>query len=63
MVRITCPIEILKNREIKCGDRCLGSAESSAKYLYPSEGYDFVVDTSSKSSKENAKLIFDAFFK
>ena len=61
-VRITCPLDILKSRELKRGDRCVGSAEASAEYLFPKEGYDFVVDTGAKSPEENAQLIFKELF-
>ena len=58
-VRIACPLDILKGRELARGDRCIGSAEASAKYLFPKEGYDLVVDTGTRSPEENAKLIAD----
>ena len=61
-VRITCPLDILKSRELKRGDRCVGSAEASVEYLFPKEGYDFIVDTSAKSPEENAQLIFKELF-
>ena len=61
-VRITCPLDILKSRELKRGDRCVGSAEASAEYLFPKEGYDLVVDTGAKSPEENAQLIFKELF-
>ena len=58
-VRITCPLNILKERELERGDRCLGSAESSEEYLFPKEGYDLVIDTGVKSPDENARIIFN----
>ncbi len=61
-VRITCPLDILKRRELKRGDRCVGSAEASAEYLFPKEGYDLVVDSGAQSPEENARLIFTTFF-
>ena len=61
-VRITCPLDILKRRELKRGDRCVGSAEASAEYLFPKEGYALVVDTGEQSPEENARLIFTSFF-
>ena len=61
-VRIACPLDILKSRELARGDRCIGSAEASAKYLFPKEGYDLTVDTSTKSPEENARLIADVLF-
>ena len=62
-VRIVCPLEILKRREKERGDRCPGSAESSAEYLYPKEGYDLAVDSSAGSPSENALLIYEKFFR
>lgn len=51
-VLITCDSEILKQREIERGNRCVGSAEESLKYLYPKEGYDLVVDSSRLSTEQ-----------
>ena len=64
-VHITCPPDIpdiLKSRELARGNRCIGSAEASAEYLFPKEGYDLVVDTGTKSPAENALLIIKALF-
>ena len=61
-VHIICPLDILKSREIERGNRSIGSAEASATYLFPKEGYDLVVDTGTKSPAENALLVFNAFF-
>ena len=58
-VHITCPTEILREREQARGDRCAGTAESSAAYLYPRDGYDLTVDTGAKSPRENAQAIFE----
>ena len=58
-VHITCPLHILKSRELERGDRSPGSAEASAEYLYPKEGYDLTIDTGAKSPSENALLIFN----
>ena len=63
MVHVTCPLEILKQRENSRGDRCLGSAEASYKYLYPKTGYDLVIDTSKASLEKNAYEIFKEIFK
>ena len=59
-VHIACPLEVLRARERARGDRCPGSAESSAEYLYPKEGYDLTVDTSRGTPSENARLILEA---
>ncbi|MBP5225163.1 MAG: AAA family ATPase [Lachnospiraceae bacterium] len=61
-VRVTCPMEILIARELERGDRCPGSAEASAQYLFPKEGYDLTVDTGTKTPEENALLIFSRLF-
>ena len=44
-VHVTCPLDTLIKREKERGNRCLGSSESSYKYLYPKDGYDLTVDT------------------
>lgn len=62
LVRLTCSPEILKRREQARGDRCPGSAESSAAYLYPKGGYDLVLDTGIHAPAENASAILDWFF-
>ena len=62
LVRITCPLPVLRERESVRGDRCPGSAEASAAYLYPSGGYDLTVDTGEASPSENALRTFRAFF-
>lgn len=63
MIRITCPLQILRQREIARGDRSPGSAEASEQYLFPKKGYDLVIDTGRKSTSENALLIFNTIFK
>ena len=62
LVHITCPPEILRERERARGDRCAGSAEASAEYLFPKEGYDLTVDTGRTPAAENASLIYKRFF-
>ena len=62
MIRITCPLQLLRQRELARGDRSPGSAEASEQYLFPKEGYDLVVDTGMKSPSENALLIFSKVF-
>lgn len=62
-VRITCALDVLKSRELARGNRCIGSAEASAEFLYPKEGYDLVVDTGTRPPSENARLIFNALFR
>ena len=63
MVRVTCSLDILRARELERGNRSPGSAEASAEYLYPKEGYDLVIDTGVKTAEENARLIIRELFK
>ena len=56
-VRVTCPLDILKQREAARGDRCPGSAEDSDAYLYPREGYDLVVDTGIETAEKVAERV------
>ena len=60
-VHITCLPAVLREREGARGDRCPGSAEASAEYLYPRDGYDLTVDTGVKSPRENALAIWTLF--
>ncbi len=62
MVHVTCPAEVLRERERARGDRCPGSAESSAEYLFPKDGYDLTVDTGSGTPSENALRIAEKLF-
>ena len=57
LVRVSCPTEVLRQREKARGDRCPGSAEASEKYLYPRDGYDLCVDTSVLSAEACADRI------
>ena len=45
LIHVTCPLEILKQREKERKNRCLGSAEASYEYLFPKEGYKLTIDT------------------
>lgn len=59
LVHVTCPVEILKQREAERGNRCIGSAEASFEYLYPKEGYDVTIDTYGLSLEKGCTLILD----
>ena len=61
-VCVTCPLEILRKRELERNDRCLGSAEASYTYLFPKEGYDLTVDTHFMTLSECANKIFEMIF-
>ena len=60
-VHVSCPLEVLLQREFARKNRCLGSAEASFTYLYPKEGYDLTVDTSAMTSEQCAERIVNAF--
>lgn len=57
MVQVTCPLNELEKREKGRGDRYIGSAKASCKYLYPQKGYDLILNTLELSSKECSKKI------
>ena len=59
LVHVTCPLEVLQEREKERKDRCLGSAEASYTYLFPKEGYDLTVDTHSMTISECAYKILE----
>ncbi|MBR3879079.1 MAG: AAA family ATPase [Clostridia bacterium] len=61
LVQVTCPREVLKEREKAREDRCIGSAEASYEHLYPKFGYDVTVDTFYVTPKMGAlRIIYDA---
>lgn len=62
LIHVTCPLEVLREREEARKNRCLGSAESSWTYLFPKDGYDLTVDTHRMTSAECAAVILDAVF-
>lgn len=57
-VHVTCPLDVLLQREQARGNRCGGSAEASFTYLFPKEGYDLEVDTNDLTSQQAAELIY-----
>ena len=59
LVHVTCPLDVLIQREEERGDRCLGSAKNSFDYLYPKNGYDLEVDTYTLSKEECALKIYN----
>ena len=61
-VRVSCPLRVLKKRERERGDHCPGSAEASAKYLYPKKGYGMTAHTGTGSAEENALRIYEKAF-
>ena len=59
-IHVTCPLNVLLQREYARKNRCLGSAESSYTYLFPKDGYDLTVDTSVMTPDECAAKIYSA---
>lgn len=57
-IHVTCPLEVLMQRERERGDRCIGGAEASYMYLVPKEGYHVTVDTHNMTHKECCERIF-----
>lgn len=58
LTEVTCPLEQLKLREIKRGDREIGNSEwQFKKGLYPSGNYHVSVDTFNNSLEECAEQI------
>lgn len=57
---VTCSLETLRARERKRGDRYIGSAEASLRFLYPTDGYDVRVDTEKQSAEEILDAIIGA---
>ncbi len=56
-VLVHCSPAILREREAARGDRHIGSAEESARYLYPKDGYDLSVDSGVLTPGEAADQI------
>lgn len=59
---MTCPLEVLKQREVERNNRCLGSAEASIEYLFPKEGYNLTIDTFVLTAEECALQIFEIMY-
>ena len=57
MVKVDCPLEVLKKREMARGDRKTGLAESQYESIHEGVSYDLIVNTFSQSTKECARLI------
>ena len=59
-VRVACAPEVLRRREVQRGNRCIGSAEASERYLYPKTWYGVTVDTGETSPDACARRILQA---
>lgn len=57
LIHVTCPLDILRQREEERQNRCQGSAQASYEYLFPKEGYDLTVDTHAFATEECALQI------
>lgn len=62
LIHVTCPLEVLRKREIQRHNRCLGSAEASYTYLFPKDGYHLTVDTHEMTTDKCAAQICHAIF-
>ena len=58
-VLVTCRLETLLKREKDRGNRFIGSAEASYRYLYPKEGYDLQIDSEAAGPAASADQIVD----
>ena len=58
-IHVTCPLNVLLQREFARKNRCVGSAESSYTYLFPKDEYDLTVDTSVMTPAECSMKIYD----
>ena len=58
LVHVTCPLNVLLQREYTRKNRCPGSAESSYTYLFPKDEYDLTVDTSIMTPAECSAKIY-----
>lgn len=59
LVKVTCPVEELKRREIARGDRDIGLAAGQAALMAPWQGYDLTVDTHAESTEECARRMME----
>ena len=62
LIQVTCPLEVLREREKARKNRCLGSAEASYEYLFPKDGYELTVDTHRMSTAQSALEIYTSVF-
>lgn len=62
LIQVTCPLEVLREREKARKNRCLGSAEASYEYLFPKDGYELTVDTHRMSTAQCALEIYTSLF-
>ena len=58
-VHVTCPVEEIRKREAKRGDRGIGTGEIQLSCLSPQDGYDITVDTFINSTEECAQMILE----
>ncbi len=60
-VLVTCGPDVLRKREAIRGERCIGSAEASLRYLYPRTGYDQAVDSGETALADIVELLSRSF--
>ena len=59
IIKITCPLEIIKIREVDRKDRAIGVAEKQFEEIHKYLNYDLEVDSVKLSPFESAQKIFD----
>ena len=62
LVQVSCPPDILAQRERERGNRAPGSTAASLEYLYPKDGYDLTVDTGALTAEACSEVIFEKLF-
>lgn len=61
-VHVSCPLDVLLEREKQRGDRRPGTARASFDCLYPKDGYHVTVNTHEADIRESAERIYNALF-
>lgn len=59
VIGVFCSLEILIERELTRGDRKIGLAKSQFDSIHANRHYDYIVDTSSSSASDYARLVLD----
>lgn len=61
IVKVECPLEELKNRELARGDRTIGLAESQFESAHEGVLYDLNINTFTNTSEQCAQKIINSF--
>ena len=60
LVQVTCPLDVLRQRNIARGDRRPDQSELQAKLVDPNAKYHIVLDTSARTPEQCAQALLDA---